>query len=109
MPRGVEALSLFEDQCVCLAPVTTALDDEVPATEYGPGRLAPAECLLCARAVEDCQHVFFVCSLTQAVWQAVGVGRLVVTSEEAFWQSLDGGTIRREAEWQTIFATLWSL
>ena len=64
---------------------------------------------LCARAVEDCTHLFFACPLAQEVWQAAGVGRLVGTSEEAFWQSLSGGSFRREAEWQTIFATLWSI
>ena len=67
------------------------------------------ECRLCARAVEDCPHLFFACPLAQEVWQATGVGRLVVTSEEAFWQSLSGSSFRREAEWQTIFATLWSI
>ena len=35
---GVEASSPSEDQGVCLAPVTTTLDDEVPAAAYGPGR-----------------------------------------------------------------------
>ena len=45
---------------------------------------SPVECLLCARAVEDCQHLFFVCPLTQEVWQAADVGWLVTTSEEAF-------------------------
>ena len=29
---------------------------------------APIECLLCARAVKDCQHLFFVCPFAQAVW-----------------------------------------
>ena len=70
---------------------------------------ALVECQLCARAVEDCQHLFFVCPLAQTVWQVTGVGRLVATSKEAFWQSLGGGTFRREVEWQTIFVTLWSL
>ena len=70
---------------------------------------SPVECPLCARAVEDCQHLFFACSLAQEVWRAADVGRLVTTSEEAFWQSLCGGAFRREAEWQSIFATLWSI
>ena len=69
----------------------------------------PMECPLCVKTVEDCQHLFFVCPLAQIVWQETGVGRLVATSEEAFWWSLGGGTFRREVEWQTIFATLWSL
>ena len=67
------------------------------------------ECPLCARAVEDCQHLFFACPLAQEVWQAADVGRLVATSEEAFWRSLSGGAFRREAEWQSTFATLWSI
>ena len=33
----------------------------------------------------------------------------MATSEEAFWRSLGGRTFRREVEWQTIFATIWSL
>ena len=67
---------------------------------------ALAECPLCAGAVEDCPHLFFVCPLAQTVWEATGVGHLVVNSEEAFWRSLGGGTFRRGDEWQTIFATL---
>ena len=47
--------------------------------------------------------------LAQEVWQATGVGCLEMTSEEAFWRSLSGGAFRLEAEWQTIFAILWSL
>ena len=70
---------------------------------------ALVECPLCARAMEDCQHLFFVCPLAQTVWQETGVGRLVTTSEEAFWRSLGSGTFRHEVEWKTIFATLWSL
>ena len=50
--------------------------------------------------------MFFVWPLAQEVWQAAGVGRLVETLEEVFWRSLSGGSFRREAEWQTIFATL---
>ena len=45
------------------------------------------ECPMCARAVEDCPHLFFACTLAQEVWQAAGVGRLVATSEEAFWRA----------------------
>ena len=45
---------------------------------------APMECLLCVKAVEDCQHLFFLCPLAQTVWQATCVGHLVATSEEAF-------------------------
>ena len=70
---------------------------------------SPVECPLCARTVEDCQHLFFACSLAQEVWRAADVGRLVTTSEEAFWRSLSGGAFRREAESQSIFATLWSI
>ena len=70
---------------------------------------SPVECPLCAGAVEDYSHLFFVCPLAQAVWQAVNVDRLLVSSEEAFWRSLSNIPFRREAEWQTIFVILWSL
>ena len=70
---------------------------------------ALVECPLCVRAEEDCQHLFFACPLAQTVWQTTGVGRLVATSEEAFWRSLGSGTFRRKIEWQTIIATLWYL
>ena len=81
-------------------------------TRSGLQRMVPnaqVECPLCARAMEDCQHLFFVCPLAQTVWQETRVGRLVATLEEAFWRSLGRGTFRREVEWQTIFVTLWSL
>ena len=70
---------------------------------------SPVECPLCAGAVEDCSHLFFACPLAHAVWQAANVSRLAVSSEEAFWQLLGDRPFRREAEWQTIFSTLWSL
>ena len=59
---------------------------------------ALVECPLCARAVEDCHHLFFVCPLAQTVWQETSAGRLVATSEEEFWRSLGGGTFCREVE-----------
>ena len=67
------------------------------------------DCPLCARSVEDCPHLFFTCPFAQEVWLAADVGRIVTTSEEAFWRSLSGGAFRRETEWLTIFATLWSI
>ena len=70
---------------------------------------SPVECAVCARAVEDYLHLFFALPLAQEVWLAAGVGWLVVTSEEALWRSFSGGSFCREAEWQTIFATLWSI
>ena len=37
MPVGVEASSPSEDQGICLAPATTAIDDEVLVAARGPG------------------------------------------------------------------------
>ena len=70
---------------------------------------SPVDCPMCARAMEDCPHLFFTCPFAQEVWLAVNVGRIVTTSEEALWRSLSGGAFRRETEWLTIFATLWSI
>ena len=70
---------------------------------------SPVKCTLCARAVEDRSHLFFICPLAQAVWQSANVGRLGMSSDEALWQSLGDGPFRHEVEWQTIFAILWSL
>ena len=107
MPLGVEASPPSEDQGVCLAPTTTASDDEISAVAYGPGRSSGMPVM--RQGSGGLQHLFFACPLAQTVWQATGVGRLVATSEEAFWLSLGGRTFRRKVEWQTIFATIWSL
>ena len=37
VPLGVEASSPSEDHGVCLAPATTATDDEISAASYGTG------------------------------------------------------------------------
>ena len=58
---------------------------------------SPVECPMCTWAVEDCSQLFFACPLAETVWQVAGVNRLVVTSEEAFWQSLGGRTFHHEA------------
>ena len=82
LPFGMEASPPLEDQSFRLAPRTTT-----PITRALQQRVAlnsPVECPLCAGAVEDCSHLFFVYPLAQAVWQAVNVGRIVVSSEKAF-------------------------
>ena len=106
VPFGAEASPPFEDQSFRLAPCTRRLMTRSVRQRMVPD--SPVECPLCKGAVEDCSHLFFVCLLAQVLWQVANVGRLMVTSEEAFWGSLGGGTFHHEAEWQTIFATLWS-
>ena len=70
---------------------------------------ASAVCPLCNEAEEDCSHLFFQCPLAQAARRAAGVGYLDTSSDEEFWRSISGGIFRREADWQRIFATLWSV
>ena len=64
---------------------------------------SPVSCPLCwggggGGGPEDCSHLFFQCSLAQEAWRGAAVARLSVTSEEAFWSSLSGGSFRREAD-----------
>ena len=66
-------------------------------------------CPLCGGGPEDCSHLFFQCPLAQEAWRGAAVARLSVTSEETFWNSLLGGSFRREADWRRIFATLWAI
>ena len=66
-------------------------------------------CPLCNRGMEDCDHLFFQCSLAQEAWQSVAVARLNVSSAEAFWTSVSGNFFRREADWRCIFAVLWAI
>ena len=70
---------------------------------------SPVSCPLCNRGVEDCDHLFFQCSLAQEAWQSVTVTRLDVISAETFWTSLSGNFFRREADWRCIFAVLWAI
>ena len=74
---------------------------------YVPG--ADARCVMCSATMEDCTHLFFECPLVQPVWAAAAVEGLDTTSADAFWRSLSQGPFRREAEWRTIFATLWAI
>ena len=74
---------------------------------YVPG--ADAGCVMCSATMEDCTHLFFECPLVQPVWAAAAVEGLDITSADAFWRSLSQGPFRREAEWRTIFATLWAI
>ena len=64
-------------------------------------------CPLCNRGMEDCDHLFFQCSLTQEAWQSVDVARLDVSSAVAYWTSVLGNFFRREADRRCIFAVLW--
>ena len=66
-------------------------------------------CVMCFGATEDCSYLFFECPLVQPVWIAVALGEIDVTAGDAFWRSICQGPFRREAEWQTIFATLWAI
>ena len=62
-----------------------------------------------AYLLEDSEHLFVLCPISQAVWWPVGVARPALTSLEDFWRSIGDGPYRRVAEWQLIFATLWSI
>ena len=66
-------------------------------------------CVMYYGATEDCSHLFFECPLVQSVWTAAALGEIDVTVGDTFWQSICQGPFRREAEWQTIFATLWAI
>ena len=66
-------------------------------------------CVMCSCATEDCSHLFFECPLVQPVWTTAVLGEIDVTAGDAFWRSICQGPFRREAEWQTIFATLWAI
>ena len=70
---------------------------------------ALVECPLCARVVEDCSHLFFECRFAQMAWRATTTCCLVTSSADSFWQSISRGPFRLVSEWQSIFATLWSI
>ena len=70
---------------------------------------ADAGCVMCSDATEDCSHLFFECPLVQPVWTGAALRGIDATSAAAFWRSTCQGPFRREAEWQTIFATLWAI
>ena len=68
-----------------------------------------AECPMCRREEETCQHLFFKCPFAQAIWGAQSITRVDASSDEYFWRSITSGVFRREEEWSRIFATLWAL
>ena len=70
---------------------------------------ADAGCVICSTMSEDCTHLFFECPLVQLVWAAAALDGLNTTLADVFWRSLCQGPLRREAEWRTIFATLWTI
>ena len=70
---------------------------------------SPLSCPLCNQGAEDCDHLFFQCSLAQESWHSFDVARLNTTSAEAFWSSVTVGFFRREADWRCIFAVLWAI
>ena len=67
------------------------------------------ECALCAGAVEDCKHLFVTCPFASSVWLSARVAQIDLSSWEAFWRSISDGPYRLKAEWQCIFAFLWSI
>ena len=67
------------------------------------------DCVLCGANLENCEHLFVLCPISQAVWRSVGVARPTLTSLEDFWRSIGDGPYRRAAEWNLIFATLWAI
>ena len=74
--------------------------------------MAPAsetECALCTGAVEDCERLFVTCPFASSVWQLARVAQIDISSLKAFWRSIGDGPYRRKAEWQGIFAILWSI
>ena len=59
---------------------------------------SPLSCPLCNQGAEDCDQLFFQCSLAQESWHSVVVALLDTTSAEAFWSSVTAGFFRREAD-----------
>ena len=107
MPFGVEATSPFEDQGVCLALATTATDDEIPAASYGTGRSSGMPVVRQGSGGLPSLILRLPLSPISVAgdWRRpprgdLGGSILAVSRR---------GTFRREVEWQTIFATLWSL
>ena len=50
-------------------------------------RMAPnftGDCALCGANLENCEHLFVLCPISQAVWRLVGVARPTLTSLEDF-------------------------
>ena len=43
------------------------------------------DCALCGATMEDCEHLFVLCPISQAVWWSVSVARPKLTSLEDFW------------------------
>ena len=75
-------------------------------------RMAPesaADCVLCEANLENCEHLFVLCPISQAVWRLVDVARPTLTSLEDFWRSIEDGPYRRATEWNLIFAMLWAI
>ena len=70
---------------------------------------ADVGCVMCSGAIKDCTHLFFECPLVQPVWTAAALGGIDVTSAATFWRSIYQGPFQREAEWKTIFTTLWAI
>ena len=70
---------------------------------------APTECPLCAGAAEDCSHLFFECQFAQMAWRVTHMSGLDKSAAASFWRSISVGPFRCASEWQSIFATLWSI
>ena len=58
---------------------------------FCPGALV--EYLLCARAAEDCSHLFFECQFAQMAWHATPTSALVTSTADSFWLSINRGAI----------------
>ena len=81
-------------------------------TRFFRQRMAPdssGDCALCRATLEDCEHLFVLCRISQAIRWSVGVARSMLISLEDLWRSIGNGPYRRVAEWQLIFTTLWSI
>ena len=75
---------------------TTASNDKVHVAVHGLGL---SRGLYVVRKSSGGLPALVLClPLAQVVWQAVGVGYLTVTLEDAFWRSLGGRTFRHETK-----------
>ena len=63
--------------------------------------------MLCRAQEEDCEHLFFKCSIATRIWASQGLS--AITSGSVFWATLPRRRRGHEADRGKRFAVLWAI
>ena len=107
LPSPMEVPNSAEDQAVWMVAPVSETDDEIPPAEVLPGRIGGVSFM--RRSSRRLLPSILRVSVRTDGMACNNYERSGYIFSRLFLAIISGGPFRRASEWQSIFATLWSI